>query len=601
MMKYKTKGKFKLRLFFSVGSLFICLALMVSLLFSTTAIRNAKSTEISSSQIVLDRVSAQVDSLYEQMNIAATSITKNDSLKQIISSLNASGSEPTSREYMEQLSQERIIQKTLINMMFSPIISNVMLYNRECGYFYYTGIYLSDRDQIAQTLKENRAIELLTEADASTLYYGPHLNDWNSSDRTVLSVCKNFSDNTITRDTMVEIQVPYGVLADICTQNTFSNEKEILILDSDYNIVYPFEQDGYVISEEQLDSVLKNIQGGNTEHFSNSYSYNSSTSSLTSFTTVLISNNKTMQSQNISYIVTTVFTVLLVLLAALMIMFIILSIVTKPLKQLINHIDNLQLDQDTCLDLPEDIFDEFEIINTSFNHMLIRLEQSIAQNYELQIRESNANLTALQAQINPHFLYNALNAISAASEVYGSEVTTRMCQGFSSMMRYITSKEQIVPLIEEINHTKNYLEFMKISNDGNSSYELDIDSSLYDLRIPKLTIQPFVENCFKHAFECSPPPWKISLQFYISQNQWIIMVEDDGQGFPDDVLKELQTFKETTLKNRNFSYKDIEIDGLGLFNTFARLYAHFSCKFDFTVQNLSPGSRITMKGVLPDD
>ena len=106
---------------------------------------------------------------------------------------------------------------------------------------------------------------------------------------------------------------------------------------------------------------------------------------------------------------------------------------------MIRYINALSLDQDAPLNLSSDFLDEFELINSSFNQMLVKLKDSIKEVYEAQIRESNANLAALQAQINPHFLYNALNSISAASEIYGSEVTSRMCQQFSSMMRYITS------------------------------------------------------------------------------------------------------------------------------------------------------------------
>ena len=134
---------FKTKLFLSVGILFLTLALIVCLLFSRTSIKNTITNERISSDIILERISTQIDSLYEQMNIAATSITKNPSLRSIVLNLNTSENE-TAQAYITQLQQERTIQTALGNMMFSPIISNVMLYNQEKNYFYYTGTYYDD-------------------------------------------------------------------------------------------------------------------------------------------------------------------------------------------------------------------------------------------------------------------------------------------------------------------------------------------------------------------------------------------------------------------------------------------------------------------------
>lgn len=596
MSKKVTRHNFKRHLFIGTGSIFIAIALIVSLLFSITAIYNSKQTEISSSQMVLERISLQVDSLYEQINIAATSIIKNTLLKQTVSELNTPG--VSSPEYMDELTQKRKIQETLVNMMFSPIISNVMLYNRDYDYFYYTGVYFSDTSYIHDVLSKSRVHELLAEGPDETLYAPPHNNPWTEESRTVISVIKNFSDALTTQNTVVEIQVPYQVLADICTQTSFFGEKEFLILDSANKIVYPYKKNTFVLPKETIEGICSKIQAGTRMEYHGNYAYYAAKSNTTPFTTVLISNNKRIQRQNVSYIRTAVFTVLILLSAALTIMFIIFSIITKLLKQLIDYINTLGKDNEALLQLPNNSLDEFEVINNSFNQMLHQLKQSIAQNYELKIRESNANLAALQAQINPHFLYNTLNSISAASEIYGSRVTTKMCQDFSSMMRYITSKEQIVPIVNEITHAKNYLNLMKISNDGNLDFSIELPQELYQYEIPKLTIQPLVENCFKHGFKNCMPPWHINIVCSLDNSRITITVSDNGTGFSPKALEKLSAFRDNALKNQTFYYDDITINGLGLCNTFARMYTHFSGHFTFEIKNLSPGSQITMKGDL---
>ena len=581
---------FKTKLFLSVGILFLTLTLIVSLLFSRTSIQNTITNERTSSDIILERISTQIDSLYEQMNIAATSITKNPSLRSIVLNLNTSESE-TAQAYISQLQQERTIQTALGNMMFSPIISNVILYNREKNYFYYTGTYYDDMDYVDQVLSTDRAAESFN--TDSVIYRAPAHRPWTLDERMVLSVLRNFADAATTQDTIVEIQVSSQRLKDLCTQDTFRDEKEILIFDSDGRMVYPYDRGITTLPVDSVAEIQSQIRAGENRYYSYDYAYYARQSDTTGFTVVLISNNETVHRQTRTYIFTTVITVLLTLILTLGIIFTLITQFTRPLNQLIYQVNKLSLDSDTKLTLPSDTFNEFEILNTSLNQMVVKLKASIQEIYELEIRESNANLAALQAQVDPHFLYNALNSISAASEVYGSDVTTVMCQDLSSMMRYVTSKKTEVPLIEELTHTKNYLEFMKISNDTNFDYIIDAPRELYDLLIPRLSIQPFAENSFRHGFKNTLPPWHLSLVCRADPDGWEIEITDNGGGFSQDALSHIS--------EEPMEATELEINGLGLNNTFSRLSLYFGEQFSYKVENLSRGCRITLKGAFKHD
>lgn len=576
---------FKTKLFISMEIIFLTLILMTCFLFSKNAIKTARKSEQASANMVLERVSTQINSLYEQMNIAATYITKNPALKSIVLELNSSdNNEPEEQFY--QLRQERTIHTALGNMMFSPIISNVHLYNQEKQYFYYSGFYYDDLDYIQKALSSDTATEELN--DKNVLYLPPMTNRWTPEDRKVISVQRSFSDTDATKNTIVEVQVSFQLIEDICTQDAFHGEKEFLILDSQGNIVYPLTNTK-VVSSKVINSICQKIKKGETTHWEYDYSYSSEKSPSTKFTTVLISNNQTMRQQTILYIVTTIITALIVLSVTLAITYLLITRVTNPLKQLIEHINELRLDSDIQFLLPSDTFNEFDILNTSLNKMVKKLKASIKENYELQIRESNANLAALQAQIDPHFLYNALNSISAASEIYDSEVTTQMCQKLSSMMRYVTSKKSSVTFIEEISHTKNFLDFMKISYDSNFDYELTIPQKIHNLVIPKLSIQPFVENSFRHGFKNTLPPWHLSINCTVTDQNWKIQIIDNGEGFSKEAL--------TEIASSPVNATNLEINGLGLNNTFSRLALLLGKNFSYQIENLSPGSCITLKGV----
>ncbi|MBU3876310.1 histidine kinase [Faecalicatena sp. AGMB00832] len=591
MRKSKLKNiPFKTKLFLSLGTVLLTLSLIVCIFFSRTSIRNAMNNDKTSMNIVLERISTQINELYEQMNIAATSITKNPTLKSVILKLNTADA-GNAELYVEQTRRERTIQTALGNMMFSPIISNVILYNQDRGYFYYSGTYYDDMDYVYDRLEK---LTLPNPADTLiSIYKPPHQSDWTTDERMVLSVLRNFSDMTTTQDTIVEIQVPVSLMDAICTQDSFESQKEVMILDQSGNIVYPYNKEISSLPAKTVKQIQKQISSGKSRDYTYSYSYSAMKSETTGLTMVLLSNNTSIREQVISYIFTTIIVLILTLALTLLIIFTLITQMTRPLNELISYVNELSLDSDTKLKLPADSFNEFELLNTSMNQMVTNLKASIQEIYELQIRESMANLAALQAQVDPHFLYNALNSISAASEVYDSEVTTEMCQELSSMMRYVTSKKTEVHLIEELTHTKNYLEFMKISNGTNFNYQIEVSPELHTLLIPKLSIQPFAENSFRHGFKNTLPPWNFSIVCRAEKDQWEILITDNGGGFSKEALNQISTAP--------VAAAGLEINGLGLNNTFSRLALHFGSSFTYQVVNLTQGSQIILKGVFHHD
>lgn len=580
-------SRFRTRLFAGISIILTFLALVVALIFSFISMKNTIETDKISNQVLLERITAQIDSLYGQMNIAATSITKNPTLQKIVLDMNtADSSHP--QQYLDKLQQEKTIYTIIGNMLFSPSITNVLLYNPQKDYFYYTGTYLGDSSHNHKALSEFDKGPALK--DGGPVYLGPMQSYWMDSDWPVISALKSFSDNSTTQDTVVEIQVPASLLTDICTQKAFKNEKEILIQGQDGKLLYPFTSPPGVLPEKTMKKVEAAVSKGSSSASYLSYSYLSSVSGETGYHVTLVSNNATIRGQILTYFITSLAAALIILAVMLVIVYKVLAMVTHPLNQLITYVGQISLDDETKLELPSNSLDEFEILNTSMSQMVKNLKNSIHRIYELQLRESNANLAALQAQIDPHFMYNALNSISAASEIYGSQMTTKMCQQFSSMMRYVTCAKQTVTLEEELVHTKNYLEFMSLSNEDNFSYNIETSRLLSCLSVPRLSIQPLVENCFKHGFCQVSPPWRIDIRCTSEEEYWQIEIADNGGGFTREAKERIEGLP--------LSFNSLEIDGLGLSNTFSRFSLMFHGDFSFHISNLCPGSKITLKGMI---
>ena len=177
---------------------------------------------------------------------------------------------------------------------------------------------------------------------------------------------------------------------------------------------------------------------------------------------------------------------------------------------------------------------------------------------------------ALQSQINPHFYYNSLSSIILAEN--GRCEDGYLCRSLGSIMRYIAKdSENTVTLGEEIDYIKKYLYCMKIRYQSSLNYHINIDESLLDIKIPKLIIQPLVENAIKYGTDCTPP-WDIYIKSTVSDDYWRIDVIDSGNGFPDEIIETLNE-KINNAKN-HIGIPNIEIDGMGLVNVYSRWKLH---------------------------
>lgn len=199
--------------------------------------------------------------------------------------------------------------------------------------------------------------------------------------------------------------------------------------------------------------------------------------------------------------------------------------------------------------------------------------------------ETRAKLQATQSLINPHFLYNCLTNISIMAEEEMNEDITQMCQLLCDYFRYISSsREMIVPLKEEIFYTEQYLKCMKMRFHEEFSYRIAIGEETQSFYIPKLIIQPFVENAFKYAFQVFPP-WKLSISSYTKDDHWFVQIEDNGGTLSEEKKQDiLKAYKSLDM---NKELKSLQIGGMGLKNVYLRLKLLYGSEAIFEI-NLTP-------------
>ena len=145
--------------------------------------------------------------------------------------------------------------------------------------------------------------------------------------------------------------------------------------------------------------------------------------------------------------------------------------------------------------------DEIAYLSKHFNLMVQRTNELINERYKMKLTEKNAILKALEAEINPHFLYNALQAISTKALKSGEDEIADMVDALARTLRYCISGKDIVHVRDELQHIERYLVLQKARFGSRLQVDYDFDESLMDLEIPKLSIQSLVENSIKHALE----------------------------------------------------------------------------------------------------
>lgn len=257
----------------------------------------------------------------------------------------------------------------------------------------------------------------------------------------------------------------------------------------------------------------------------------------------------------------------------------------SPLSKMYHFLSNIDpRDQFSEIKMEDSDIIEIDKLRDSLNTAMRSQKASTQAMLLLKEQELQAQMLALQAQMNPHFLYNSLNTIGAMAEEGMTDEVTKMCQDITSILRYISSdKESVTTVEEELEHCDLYLKCIKLRFKDALSYEFDIDDELLDQPIPKLCVQLLIENSVKFATR-TQPPWHIRIEGFINEERWLICVKDNGTGFDESVANHLRAQMDEILAQSILP--SLQLDGMGILNIFIRFYLTFGKSFIFDFGNL---------------
>lgn len=430
------------------------------------------------------------------------------------------------------------------------------------------------------------------------LFLPPHGNPWTNKNELVFSVVRPIRDMFHT----------YGVLEynesvdELDKFLQFSNSDEIhdmILLDQDGSFLYSNMASSSSAAKLYENKQLKDPNGYYYMDKDNLMCY--SHSKMTGWTILIRRNihDTNRQITRLAHMILVFYMIGFIIL--LLSLYLLTKNLTRPLRMLRNNLSVMELNQDIHIDTGSSN-NEVVVLTTAIEDILNKMRVQNTHLIETRKKALKAHFDAMEAQLNPHFLYNTLSVIGSYGLEIGSKTVPKMCSELANLLRYsITYNYKTVSLQDEINNISSYLYIMKMRYEHMLEFTWDVDDSLSKVPVPKLILQPIVENCFQHAFLDMPPVWKIIIRTYRDDNYWYASIANNGKNFEEG--------KKEIFYQRFLQFKDSFIDhdtidspeekqGFGLENTVMRLSIYYHGKEHFKIYTKESLTIIEIGGVI---
>lgn len=265
-------------------------------------------------------------------------------------------------------------------------------------------------------------------------------------------------------------------------------------------------------------------------------------------------------------------------------------LITRPIHSLVKTIRSIREgDMHDKAQVTSD--DEFGELQEHFNEMMTSINNHIDVEYRLTIENTRNELKALQSQINSHFLNNVLQSIGLVSLKGDNKKTYRLIAMLGNMMQYsMRHHKPIVTIDDELKYCISYLELQKNRYRSKFEYEIIKDDGIEGISVPKMILQPIVENCFIHGFKEKVEGGRIVLSVVREDEQIIVSVKDNGKGISEEKVRKLNVYLESE------GYTDEVSIGLG--NIAKRLSLYYMNQASMKIAG-SPGEGVEVVIVLP--
>lgn len=574
--EYWGRHKFKISSIQSVitisfTAITIIAMLLVGIGLYSTFSFNAETNAASSAQQIMEQANINFEHYLNQMLDISDLMSRN--LKEV---------NPDSMQNLDDIiSLTFEIREDIVSVAVFSKSGNVMQTNPQKDID--RNYRISKQDWFKQTLEKPNEY----------LFQPPHVQRLFERHRPwVISLCTGLEVINSGRDEtwVAMVDMNFSVIEELCSKVSLGKRGYIYVIDEFGNIIYhPQQQLLYSgLKEEPIEKIMEHEEGSFIADFQGEQR----------ITTVMdikytgwkmigvsyvdeLSENRQSFTDFIIYIL--LFGVAFVILASMVIS----SKISQPIKRLehqMNSVENGNFDIELLEVKGED---EVKRLTRSFNLMIVRIKQLMNQIITEQEEKRRSQFKALQAQINPHFLYNTLDSIIWMNENENHEGVTKMVDALAKFFRISISKgNEIIDVRDEIEHARSYLVIQKIRYKNKFEYSINVQEEAYKHKTLKLILQPIIENAIYHGINKIHEKGRIKIDVVVKDDQLVFHVEDNGFGIEQDQLKKIL---DTEPANKRTS-------GVGLKNVHERIQLTYGNSYGVEIKSrVEVGTIVTIR------
>lgn len=514
---------------------------------------------INQSQETIEQLSENIEHNIRLINEKLSYLAYNPQVQSILSQKNGNNNHVQSAKNRQEMS------KAMVLTYSSAIMNDIEIYGNN-GQDY----YISSNKKHADTYQMYMGLE--SKGDGRNII----INDISIGGD--IEIIKEIKDiKTLQSLGLLRASLKKSVIKNIIREIDFASDGFIIVLDSDNNMVVG-EQN--IFNEDANKLFLK--KSGNFQYSINDKDYIMvyEKSDYTNWKTIGIVSRDELQEENRAFRNKTIAITFLVIILCLFLAKILTRIIVNPLIDMIGALKAFSKGN-FSVHLPVESTDEVGQLREGFNQMVIEIDTLIDDIYRRELLEKESEFKALQAQINPHFLYNTLDTINWMARKEGMDNICDMVQAIGDLMRIsISNKASFITVADEIRYVEGYLYIQKVRYRDKISSIIEIDEEVKSQIIPKLIIQPIVENSVVHGIEPSKHKGVIKIIGKIDKDtsKVIFIVEDTGIGMNKEMIQNI-------MQNKAESCKSDKHTNLGMYTVYQRIKYFYGNDYGLTIES----------------